>query len=70
MRETRIKQIGVLVPPSLDQRLKKLAHIKSVSMNQLANEVLSAFADEHQDWIDSYDKMQSELKIPVRKPIK
>lgn len=71
MREARTKQIGVVVPPSLEQRLKKLAHLRSISMNQLVNEVLLAYADNHQSWIDSYDKMQDELKIPIqRTPIK
>ena len=59
-KEPRSKQLGVFVPPSLSQKIKKIVYVKRTSVNQIVNAFLEQFVKENQDSLQEYEKLQKE----------
>ena len=55
--EIKSKRLNLLIYPSLLADLKKIAHMERRSVNDLINDVLSRYAEQEAEKIETYDKV-------------
>ena len=60
--ERKSKRLNLLIKPSLFADVEKLAHMQRTSVNGLINDLLAAYAADHRDTIDEYNRICTEGK--------
>lgn len=55
--ETRSKQICVLLTPTLHENFRKVMFTQNISMNQMTNQLIEEYVNNHKELIDAYDSV-------------
>ena len=59
-QETKSKRLNLLIQPSLNQELTKIAYVQRVSLNELILRASREYAAAHQDAVRKYDEFTGE----------
>ncbi len=57
--EKKSHKTSVLLKPSLHENLKKIAHMKQTSTNDLINKMIDSYVNENKEDVEQYNKIFS-----------
>lgn len=65
--EKRTGRVNLVLPPTLKENLTKIANIKGVSLNELANTIFQELVNKYEPKIREYDACIAKINSEPRK---